>query len=166
MLEIKDARQCDCSELSDLDRQCFRVPYTAEDFEKIAYSIRDKVMTWRCDASLEIYGYMHYEFSQRNFILLHRIATHPDLRRRGYASRLVDNLKTLVSPKRTRKIKTLIPESHFEALNFFKSMSFDAVGTDSNPWTESADDGIWMVFDPYRRNRRIPLRNRITKFRT
>lgn len=95
--------------------------------------------------NLKIVGYMVYELHRERIVVLN-FAVDPRFHRNGVGTAMVEKLKSKLSMNRRRCLALEARESNLDALNFFKSQGFRAVGLLPNYYEECNEDAVLMRY--------------------
>lgn len=90
----------------------------------------------------EVMGFILYELS--DIFTVVSFAVHPDHRRKGVGSKMLESLVKKFTPKRKR-IELICQESQLSTLNFLKKNGFRAVEILPEHY-ENSDDGYLMIY--------------------
>lgn len=91
----------------------------------------------------DVAGFVCYQF-MREKVLVHRLAVHPDNRRAGVGTALINKLKDKLTTARRNSIHVTVGERDAAAIAFLRACGFLGIGIDRG-WAGD-DDGIKFRF--------------------
>lgn len=153
----------DETEVINIERASFEYPWTAEDLLDVLRQRNCIGMVAEHD--LDVVGYMVYELHKRKLHLLN-FAVHPDYRRLGVGTQMVQKMIGKLSTQRRRDITLHVRESNLAGQLFFQSQGFYAVDI-IRDFYEECDESAYAL--RYRVDEDSPRHahiNRITKYTT
>lgn len=136
--------EADLSAVAELERRCFAAPWGID-------VLRDEMKReWgfvrvlrpapgQPIASFACFWVVHDEVH----VLV--IATDPDLRGRGYARALLDDLIAIAARKNVRYVMLEVRRSNAAALALYDSMGFDRVGVRPRYYADNSEDAVVMM---------------------
>jgi ribosomal-protein-alanine N-acetyltransferase len=133
----------DMPETLQIEKESFEYPWTEEDF---LCCLRQKNCIGMVAVHHEkVVGFMIYELHKARLTLLN-FAVHPNMRRRRVGAQMIQRLKEKLSAQRRREIIVEIRETNLQALNFFKSRGFVALGLVKDRYDDTDEDGVLMRY--------------------
>lgn len=106
----------DVDAMLEIENQSFENPWTKGDFVDTLHDLQ--IMGLCMYLGNTLVGYMVYRLDENNLHLL-KIAVHPQYRRQGYGSTLINRLKMRLSNQRS-KLTTEVDEFNLPALCMFR----------------------------------------------
>lgn len=98
----------DMTEVLEIDALSFTTPWTEEAFLE---ALRQRsVIGQVVEVGVRVVGYMIYRL-HRDSLELHRLAVHPEFRRRGCGSLMLRKLRSKLTSHNRCRIDTIVPES-------------------------------------------------------
>ena len=90
-------------------------------------------------------GFMIYELHHHRLEIIN-FAVAVEARRLGVGRQMVDRLISRLSPERRARINVMVRETNLPALQFFQAMGFRAESVVRQPYDETDEDGIEMIY--------------------
>jgi ribosomal-protein-alanine N-acetyltransferase len=144
--DVESMRLGDLDAVMEIERSSFRTPSSAQVFlEEMArdWAFVDVV---RDRASRRVVAFGNYWLVADEVHLLN-VATAPDRRQEGHASRLLAHIIEVGRSRACRLMTLEVRRSNAAALRIYRRFGFRAVGVRPNYYTEDQEDAIVMVFD-------------------
>ena len=142
--EIKVFDLSHIPEAAEIERLCFSEPwsenaltYMCTSQNTYAISVIDKAT-----GRLAAYGGAQYVLDEANIV---NIATHPDFRRRGCASAVIDMLEEFLSSKGVDSIFLEVRVSNTPARSLYERKGFRTVGVRKNYYRFPTEDAAVML---------------------
>jgi len=92
-----------------------------------------------------VIGFMIYEL-HRNRLHVLNFAVHPDFRRKGIGSQMMNKLVAKLSPQRRTRIQLEVRETNLPAQLFFRGLNFRAISLLRDFYEDSPEDAYLMQF--------------------
>lgn len=140
MITIRLANQNDISALADLDKLCNPTPWLPTQFQAALNNTHDVI--WLAQQQQEIVGLIVWQ-SILNEIELHLIATHPQHRRKGIASKLLNKMFQAAQQQNTKKILLEVRASNQVAQTLYQQQGFQIIGT-RRQYYRNQEDAVIM----------------------
>lgn len=137
----------DMAPVIEIENDSFPFPWPEEEF--LNHLRQRNTIGMVAEQNENLVGYAIYELHRRHLHLLN-IAVRQGERRSGVGTVILEKLKGKLSPNYRRQIKTMVSESNFEALVFFRAVGFVTDGIERSPYEENDEDGYKMSFDPFK----------------
>lgn len=144
----------DMQSIEQIERTSFEFPWSESDFCRVMR--RRDVTSLACEVGEDLVGYMIYAVTKSKLQLLN-FAVHPNHRRRGVGTSMVQRLIAKLSPHRINRIELLVIETSMGALSFFRSVGFVATRLIRSPYEETNADGIAMRYVVARQSQEFSL---------
>ena len=114
----------DLDDVMAIERSSFAKPWTRKEIH-VALAQRNCI---GCvyDVDREVRGYMLYDL-QRGSLTICNLAVHPDYRRQGIATALIQRLKDKLSQDRRTHITTMVSEHNTDAQLWLRSCGFRCI---------------------------------------
>ena len=131
------ARQEDLAGIIEIDRLSFANPWDREFLENIAKAI------FLVFGRHELYGFLIAGYRNRNAnASLLKIAVHPEHRRKGIATDLINKLVEMLRDRQIAQVEVIVLETCEPAISLYKKIGFKVVST--IPQTSHHDD-LWVM---------------------
>jgi ribosomal-protein-alanine N-acetyltransferase len=143
---IEPMRVSDLEAVGEIEQASFKSPWSAQVFlEEIA---RDwaHVDVVRDPADRRVVAFVNYWLVADEVHLLN-IATHPQARRCGHASRLLAHIIALGRGRGGRLVTLEVRRSNAAAQRLYRRFGFRPVGVRPNYYAEDQEDAIVMLLD-------------------
>lgn len=142
-LHIKWLVRADMPQVLDIENASFEFPWSEETFIRC---LRQR----NCIGKVAVYddqiaGFVIYELHKNRLHVLN-IAVHPEFRRRGVATELINNLIGKLSAQRRSRITLEVRETNLDAQLFFSSLGFRAVSVLQDFYDDTTEDAYSFVF--------------------
>jgi ribosomal-protein-alanine N-acetyltransferase len=132
----------DMPEVLPIERASFEFPWSENDFIN---ALRQRnIIGMVAELDEVVVGYMIYELHP-NRIYLWSLAVHPEFRRQGVGSALIEKLVSKLYQKRSR-INVEVRETNLDAQLFFRGSGFRAVGVIRDRYPETTEDAYLFVY--------------------
>ncbi len=140
--EIKIFSPEHISEAAEIERLCFSEPWSEDALLYMCQSPNTHAVAVMIDGRLAAYGGCEFVPPEANIV---NIATHPDFRRRGCASALIDALEEFLSSKGVDSIFLEVRVSNTPARALYEGKGFAVVGTRKNYYRFPTEDAAVML---------------------
>lgn len=140
--EIKIFSPEHISEAAEIERLCFSEPWSEDALLYMCQSPNTYAVAVMIDGRLAAYGGCEFVPPEANIV---NIATHPDFRRRGCASALIDALEEFLSSKGVDSIFLEVRVSNTPARALYEGKGFAVVGTRKNYYRFPTEDAAVML---------------------
>jgi ribosomal-protein-alanine N-acetyltransferase len=129
-------------QIAELEKLCFNDPWSEN---SIASELGNKLALWLvAEHEGQILGYVGSQTVLGETDMMN-IATHPDFRRRGCASALIDALEEFLSSKGVDSIFLEVRVSNTPARALYEGKGFSVVGTRKNYYRFPTEDAAVML---------------------
>ena len=131
-------------EAAEIERLCFSEPWSEEALVYMCTSpVTHAVAVIEKESGrLAAYGGCEYVLDEANIV---NIATHPDFRRRGCASALIDELEAFLKEKDVKNVYLEVRESNNSARALYEKMGYRAVGVRKKYYRFPVEDAVVML---------------------
>ena len=129
-------------EAAEIERLCFSEPWSPEALLYMCKSPNTHAVAVIIDGRLAAYGGCEFVLDEASIV---NIATHPDFRRRGCASAIIDALEEFLSSKNVQNIFLEVRVSNMPARTLYEGKGFRTVGTRKNYYRFPTEDAAVML---------------------
>jgi ribosomal-protein-alanine N-acetyltransferase len=147
-IEICPMRLSDLDDVMEIERHSFRAPWSRQVF--IEELDRDwahvDVVRERVGQAGRVVAFCNY-WLVRDEVHVLNIASHPEERRKGHASRLLSHVIEFARRHRCRYITLEVRRSNDGAIKLYRSYGFRPVGIRPNYYVEDNEDAIIMLLE-------------------
>lgn len=133
----------DMPQVLQIEEQSFEFPWQEEDFVRCLRQRNCIGMV--AEHHERVAGFMVYELERCRLHLLN-FAVHPQMRRQGVGTQMVQSLITKLSPDRRSRILLEIRETNLPAQLFFRSLGFRAVSVLRGFYEDTPEDAYVMQY--------------------
>ena len=143
---IEPMKAGDLDAVMEIERLSFRCPWSRQVFlEEMARDFAH-VDVVRDAATGEVVAFGNYWLVADEVHVLN-IATHPQARRAGHASRMLAHMIDFARRELCRCVTLEVRRSNAVALRLYRRFAFRAVGVRPNSYAEDQEDAIVMILD-------------------
>lgn len=133
----------DMPSVLEIEDRSFEFPWTEDEFIRCLRQ-RDCI-GMVAERSEQVVGFMIYEL-HKNRIHILSFAVHPDFRRNGIGSAMVDKLITKLAYQRRNRIMLEVRETNLDAQLFFRQLGFRATGVLRSFYEDTPEDAFLMQY--------------------
>lgn len=133
----------DMVEVLDLEQRSFEYAWTEEDFLRCLRQRNCIGMV--AEQKEKILGFMVYELHKRALHVLN-LAVHPENRRRGVGTQMVERLKSKLSTHRRSRVSMELRETNLPAQLFLRSRCFRAEKVLPHFYEDSGEDAFRFAY--------------------
>ena len=133
----------DMPEVLAIEHAGFDLPWTEEEFLRVLRQRNCIGMV--AELGERVVGFMIYELHKSKLHILD-FAVHPEYRRQGVASQMVEKLVGKLSSHRRTRIVLHVRETNLPAQVFFRGQSFRAVEVVREHYQDTAEDAYLMHY--------------------
>lgn len=146
--EITPMRLADLDDVMEIERLSFRAPWTRQVFveELDREWAHIDVVRDRAGPRGRVVAFCNY-WLVRDEVHILNIATHPEGRRAGHASRLLQHVIEFSRRHRCRYLTLEVRRSNAGAIKLYRSFGFRPVGIRPNYYVEDNEDAIVMLLE-------------------
>lgn len=141
-LEVRELTPEMLGEAAEIERLCFSEPWSPEALLYMCKSPNTHAVAVMIDGRLAAYGGCEFVPPEANIV---NIATHPDFRRRGCASAVIDALEGFLSSKGVDSIFLEVRVSNTPARSLYESKGFRTVGVRKKYYRFPTEDAAVML---------------------
>ena len=127
---------------AEIERLCFSEPWSPEALLYMCKSPNTYAVAVMIDGRLAAYGGCEFVPPEANIV---NIATHPDFRRRGCASAVIDALEEFLSSKGVDSIFLEVRVSNTPARSLYERKGFRTAGVRKNYYRFPTEDAAVML---------------------
>jgi ribosomal-protein-alanine N-acetyltransferase len=143
---IEPMKATDLDAVMEIERLSFRSPWSRQVFLEEMSRDFAHVDVVRDAATGEVVAFGNYWLVADEVHILN-IATHPQVRRAGHASRMLAHLIDFARRELCRCLTLEARRSNTAALRLYRRFAFRAVGVRPNYYAEDQEDAIVMLLD-------------------
>jgi ribosomal-protein-alanine N-acetyltransferase len=140
--EVRELAPEMLDEAAEIERLCFSEPWSPEALLYMCKSPNTHAVAVIIDGRLAAYGGCEFVLDEASIV---NIATHPDFRRRGCASAIIDALEEFLSSKSVQNIFLEVRVSNMPARTLYEGKGFRTVGTRKNYYRFPTEDAAVML---------------------
>ena len=131
--------QCHVSQIADLERLCFNDPWSEN---SIASELNNKLSHWLVALDGEkVIGYVGSQTVLGETDMMN-IAVHPDYRKRGIATELIQELINALNERNSHSLMLEVRESNDPAKELYLKMGFELVGIRKNYYRNPKENAL------------------------
>lgn len=143
---IEPMKAADLDAVMEIERVSFRSPWSRQVFLEELTRDWAHVDLVRDAASAEVVAFANYWLVADEVHVLN-LATHPQARRGGHASRLMAHMIDFARRELCRYVTLEVRRSNAAALRLYRRFAFRAIGVRPNYYAEDQEDAIVMLLD-------------------
>ena len=143
---IEPMKAADLDAVMEIERVSFRSPWSRQVFLEEMSRDFAHVDVVRDAATDEVVAFGNYWLVADEVHVLN-IATHPQARRAGHASRMLAHMVDFARRELCRYVTLEVRRSNAVALRLYRRFAFRAVGVRPNYYAEDQEDAIVMLLD-------------------
>jgi [ribosomal protein S18]-alanine N-acetyltransferase len=143
---IEAMRASDLDAVMEIERVSFRSPWSRQVFLEELTREWAHVDIVRDVATRKIVAFANYWLVADEVHVLN-LATHPQARRGGHASRLMAHMVDFARRELCRYVTLEVRRSNAAALRLYRRFAFKAIGVRPNYYAEDQEDAIVMLLD-------------------
>ena len=140
--EVRELTPEMLDEAAEIESLCFSEPWSPEALLYLCKSPNTHAVAVIIDGRLAAYGGCEFVLDEASIV---NIATHPDFRRRGCASAIIDALEEFLSSKSVQNIFLEVRVSNMPARTLYEGKGFRTVGTRKNYYRFPTEDAAVML---------------------
>lgn len=133
----------DMSEVLDIESGCFEYAWSEDDF--INCLRQRNCIGMVAEYNDRVAAFMIYELHKSRLHVIN-LAVHPDFRRRGVGSQMLQKLVAKLSQQRRNKILLEVRETNLPAQKFFQANGFRAVSLLRDFYEDTTEDAYLMQY--------------------
>ena len=143
---IEPMKAADLDAVMEIERVSFRSPWSRQVFLEELTREWAHVDVVRDAGSGNIVGFANYWLVADEVHVLN-LATHPQARRCGHASRIMAHMVDFARRELCRYVTLEVRRSNAAALRLYRRFAFRAIGVRPNYYAEDQEDAIVMLLD-------------------
>ena len=140
--EVRELAPEMLDEAAEIESLCFSEPWSPEALLYMCKSPNTHAVAVIIDGRLAAYGGCEFVLDEASIV---NIATHPDFRRRGCASAIIDALEEFLSSKSVQNIFLEVRVSNMPARTLYEGKGFRTVGARKNYYRFPTEDAAVML---------------------
>ena len=140
--EVRELAPEMLDEAAEIESLCFSEPWSPEALLYMCKSPNTHAVAVIIDGRLAAYGGCEFVLDEASIV---NIATHPDFRRRGCASAIINALEEFLSSKNVQNIFLEVRVSNMPARTLYEGKGFRTVGTRKNYYRFPTEDAAVML---------------------
>lgn len=142
-IEITEAAETDLSEIERVERECFSVPWTAEQLRAYLPDEHHELLAAKKpDGSVTGYVGMMYVLDEG---YISNVAVRPTYRRQGIGDGLIDRLLAFAALRELSFVTLEVRESNAAAIALYAKNGFRTVGIRKNYYEKPRENAILMT---------------------
>jgi ribosomal-protein-alanine N-acetyltransferase len=143
---IEPMKAADLDTVMEIERVSFRSPWSRQVFLEELTRDWAHVDIVRDAATGAVVGFANYWLVADEVHVLN-LATHPQARRAGHASRMMAHMVDFARRELCRYVTLEVRRSNAAALRLYRRFAFRAIGVRPNYYAEDQEDAIVMLLD-------------------
>jgi ribosomal-protein-alanine N-acetyltransferase len=143
---IEPMKAADLDTVMEIERVSFRSPWSRQVFLEELTRDWAHVDIVRDAATGAVVGFANYWLVADEVHVLN-LATHPQARRAGHASRMMAHMIDFARRELCRYVTLEVRRSNAAALRLYRRFAFRAIGVRPNYYAEDQEDAIVMLLD-------------------
>ena len=143
---IEPMKAADLDAVMEIERVSFRSPWSRQVFLEELTRDWAHVDIVRDAQSGDVVGFANYWLVADEVHVLN-LATHPQARRAGHASRMMAHMIDFARRELCRYVTLEVRRSNGAALRLYRRFAFRAIGVRPNYYAEDQEDAIVMLLD-------------------
>ena len=144
--EIVPMRAADLDDIMDIERVSFRAPWSRQVFVEELDREWAHVDVLKERAGGRVLAFVNY-WLVRDEVHVLNVATHPQERRQGHGSRLLEHVIAFAVRNKCRYVTLEVRRSNAGAIRLYKKYGFRPVGVRPNYYVEDNEDAIVMLLE-------------------
>jgi ribosomal-protein-alanine N-acetyltransferase len=145
--EIVPMRPADLDDIMEIEKLAFRAPWSRQVFvEELDRDWAHVDILRERKAGSGILAFVNY-WLVRDEVHVLNVASHPDARRQGHASRLLEHVIAFAHREKCRYVTLEVRRSNQAAIRLYKKYGFRPVGIRPNYYVEDNEDALVMLLE-------------------
>jgi ribosomal-protein-alanine N-acetyltransferase len=141
-LLIKDMKESDLEEVLEIEKKSFADPWSRRLFKETLSFPHSFNFVLRAGAGA-LLGYINFYLIEEEAHMLN-LATHPDWRKKGLATQLLDYAIDFLKRKRTAHFFLEVREGNRDAIALYRKFGFQMIGRRKRYYVETNEDALVM----------------------
>jgi ribosomal-protein-alanine N-acetyltransferase len=145
--EIAPMKASDLDAIMEIERVSFRAPWSRQVFvEELDREWAHVDVLKERVAGARVIAFVNY-WLVRDEVHVLNVASHPNARRQGHASRLLEHVIAFAHRHKCRYVTLEVRRSNAGAIRLYKKYGFRPVGVRPNYYVEDNEDAIVMLLE-------------------
>ena len=145
--EIVPMTADDLDDIMDIERTSFRAPWSRQVFvEELDRDWAHVDVLRSREPRSPVQAFVNY-WLVRDEVHVLNVAAHPDARRQGHASRLLEHVIAFANRNKCRYVTLEVRRSNQPAIRLYRKYGFRPVGIRPNYYVEDNEDAIVMLLE-------------------
>jgi len=142
-IKIREMTERDLDEVMQIERLSFSTPWSRRLFEReLSWPFAKTFVALEAPQNL-IVGYLCFWLMSRETHILN-LAVHPERRRRGIGTRLLQYGLNYCREKGTQEITLEVRRSNYKAISLYRNFQFQPQGIRPRYYSDSGEDAVIM----------------------
>ena len=146
LLSVRKMTSEDIERIAELEQLCFSLPWSKKLLEDSVGSPFDTGFVLERDGEIQAYAILSIVAGDGE---IQRIAVHPDRRRQGLASKVMEAMRDYAIDQGADGIFLEVRESNEAARNLYKAWGFKDEGIRRGYYTDPKEDAVLMGFHQF-----------------
>ena len=145
--EIVPMKEGDLDDIMSIEKLAFRAPWSRQVFvEELERDWAHVDVLKQREKHAQVLAFVNY-WLVRDEVHVLNVATHPEGRRQGHASRLLEHVIAFAVRNKCRYVTLEVRRSNAGAIRLYKKYGFRPVGVRPNYYVEDNEDAIVMLLE-------------------
>ena len=140
-LKFRRLQPTDAEQMAEIEKQCFAMPWSREDFWAEALNDNATYIIGLMDNKIVAYAGAWISFEEAQIT---NVAVHPDFRRQGIGTKLFKRLIEEVKTKGVTAITLEVRPSNNAALHLYEKFGLKSVGRRKHYYIDNDEDALIM----------------------
>ena len=145
--EIVPMRPADLDDIMEIEKLAFRAPWSRQVFvEELDRDWAHVDILRERKSGAGVLAFVNY-WLVRDEVHVLNVASHPEARRQGHASRLLEHVIAFAHREKCRYVTLEVRRSNQAAIRLYKKYGFRPVGIRPNYYVEDNEDALVMLLE-------------------
>jgi ribosomal-protein-alanine N-acetyltransferase len=145
--EIVPMRPADLDDIMEIEKLAFRAPWSRQVFvEELDRDWAHVDILRERKVATGVLAFVNY-WLVRDEVHVLNVASHPEARRQGHASRLLEHVIAFAHRQKCRYVTLEVRRSNQAAIRLYKKYGFRPVGIRPNYYVEDNEDALVMLLE-------------------